>query len=83
MQQVERLKCELTLGGSGNESKDTIRAGKWWKEGFPRGFSFSCAWQAVSQKHTESGSAESKSEAPLPRLCGARGVLFINRLILN
>lgn len=62
VQQVGRLKCELIFGGSGNESKDTIKAGKWQKEGFAQGFSLSLAQRAVSQGDTESGSVKSKSE---------------------
>ena len=73
---MERLKCELTLGGSGNKSKDTIRARKWWKKGFPQGFSSSLARRTVSQEGTESESIKSKSEGQLQRPSGARGVLF-------
>lgn len=35
-EQVEKLKCELTLGGPGDESKDTIKAGKQWKQAFQK-----------------------------------------------
>lgn len=54
VQQVWRLKCELIFGGSGNESKGTIKAGKWQKE-FAQGISVSLAQWTVSQGGTESG----------------------------
>lgn len=59
VQHMDRCKCELMLGGSGNGGKDAVKAGKRQKEGFQQGFSWSHAQWAVSQEGTGSGSARS------------------------
>jgi len=80
VQQVERLKCEPTLGGPGNKSEDTVRSGKWWEEGFPQGFRWSLARQAASQEGTGNESLKSKAKGLLQRPSRARGVLFTDLL---